>query len=245
MTAKTSASAIARIIQLRVRDRKSLREIRQDTGVGISTISLTLRDYPLTDDELKVRRERTLKLARKANMARAQCHRVVDGKFWEAIQVRAKTTDQRGAIAEAAVIFRMKVWGFVPHIPMCPGGKSDVIVSIPETGRHHRVQIKCVRRGTYGSPHCSLKSRRDGASSVRYGHDDFDFFVGYDLREDICYVFRYAEIKRFKSHLSVSTEAIERWDKFLSGSSVDERLRPKEGDASSNLAQTTRLRSVG
>lgn len=241
MTAKTSDVAIARIIHLRVRDRKSLREIQRATGIGISTISLTLRDYPLTDDELKVRRGHTLKLARAANMARAQSHRVVDGRFWESIQARAKTTDQRGAIAEAAVIFRMKVWGFVPHIPMCPGGKSDVIVSIPDTGRHHRVQIKCVRRGTHGSPYCSLKSRRGGVSSVRYGHDDFDFFIGYDLREDLCYVFHYSEIKRFKSHLSVSIDAIERWDKFLSGSSVDERLRPKEGDASSNLAQTANV----
>lgn len=238
MTAKTSPEMIKRIIRLRVRERKSIREIQQGTGVGISTISLALRGYPLTDAELKVRRHATLEAARTVNIAKAQSRRGSDEKYWEAIQRCAKTTDQRGAIAEAAVIFRMKVWGYVPHIPMCAGGKSDVIVSIPQTGEHYRVQVKCVRRGLHGNPHCSLRSRREGNSSVRYGHDDFDFFVGYDLREDVCYVFRYPEIKGLKSHLHVSPDAAERWDKFLSGSSVDERLRPKEGDASSNLAQT-------
>lgn len=239
MTAKTSPEAIKRIIRLRVKGRKSLREIQQETGIGISTISLTLREHPLTDAELKARRDATLDAARSANIAKAQLRRGADGKYWEAIQRLAKTTDQRGAIAEAAVIFRMKVWGYVPHIPMCAGGKSDVIVSIPQTGAHYRVQIKCVRRGIHGNPHCSLRSRRDGNSSIRYGHDDFDFFVGYDLREDVCYVFHYSEIRGLKSHLHVSPASAEKWDKFLSGSSVDERLRPKEGDASSNLAQTT------
>lgn len=43
----------------------------------------------------------------------------------------------------------------------------------------------------------------------------FDFFVGYDLCEDICYVYSMSEIIGNRTWKAMDSSAAERWDKLL------------------------------
>ena len=51
---------------------------------------------------------------------------------------------------------------------------------------------------------------------IRYDEGAFDFFVGYDLREDVCYVYSASELTKYKSGKTMTGVDAERWDKLIS-----------------------------
>lgn len=192
--------------RLRLEDRLSVGDIASILKISKAAAALIVKDLPLTADEYAKRRSFLI--------GHPRAPRGDESPYFKVIKDRIKTTDQKGAIAEAAAIFRLKVWGFVPHIPLCAGGKSDIAVWIPDTNKLVRVQVKCVRRGSSGSPYGSLRARAGGKLGVRYAETDFDFFVGYDPREDICYVYSTSELKT-KHHITMRRTEAEKWDKLL------------------------------
>jgi hypothetical protein len=198
--------------RLRRVDRLSVIEISKLCGIAKSTVHLLVRDIPLKEEELRARRAAT-DVRRRGLIADSNLG--TESPFFKTIMERVKNTDQKGAVAEAAAIFRIKVWGFVPHFPLSPGGKSDIIVFIPDTGKTVRLQVKCVRRYKNSLPYGNLGSRRNGKMGVRYAESDFDFYVGYDYREDVCYVYAMGELGNNKKSRSMLPDAAERWDKLL------------------------------
>lgn len=198
--------------RLRIEERLSIEEIKAATGVPVATLSKVLSDIPLSAKELAARRvtalERRLAENRETRLARRS-------KFFDAIEKRVKSTDQKGAVAEAAAIFRMKAWGLVPHLPLCQGGKSDIAVYVPDTGRLLRVQIKWAGRANRGVPTIPLRSEDGGKRGIRYAHNAWDFLVGYDAQEDICYVYSADELVGHVATKTPSDDAAERWDKLL------------------------------
>ena len=57
---------------------------------------------------------------------------------------------------------------------------------------------------------------RIGVFGIRYDEGAFDFFVGYDLREDVCYVYSASELTKYKSGKTMTGVDAERWDKLIS-----------------------------
>lgn len=206
----TEGALIEEARRLRMEERLSLGEIGAITGVGQATLSVALRDVPLNLDEKRKARQRAYAYKRIDRLATTTQRR---SRFADIIVSRATTTDQKGAIAEAAAIVRMKMWGYRPYLPLCPHGKADMVVEVPETNRIHRVQVKMVKLGRrYGRPVISLYTMvRSGKALRKQG--DFDFLVGYNPAEDVCYVYAEDEIKTLNI-MTVDPAAVEAWDKM-------------------------------
>jgi hypothetical protein len=198
--------------KLRTEDRMSIDEIKARTGVPIAILSKVLSDIPLNSRELEARRTAAIKERCAEKVARSLARR---SKFADIIRDRVKSTDQKGAVAEAAAIFRLKAWGLVPHLPLCQGGKSDIAVYVPETGRLLRVQVKWAGRADRDVPRIPLRSEDGGKRGVRYAQDAWDFLVGYDAVEDICYVYAAHELNGNINTKTPTDDAAERWDKLL------------------------------
>jgi hypothetical protein len=197
---------------MRTEDRLSIDEIKTRTGVPIAILSEVLSDIPLSSKELETRRAAAIEMRRVGKVESALARR---SKFADIIQSRVSSTDQKGAVAEAAAIFRLKAWGLVPHLPLCQGGKSDIAVYVPDTGRLLKVQVKWAGRSDRDVPRIPLRSESCGKRGVRYAHDAWDFLVGYDALEDVCYVYAAHELDGNVNTKTPSDDAAERWDKLL------------------------------
>jgi hypothetical protein len=134
-------------------------------------------------------------------------HRMVSGTLLSR-QTKAK-------IAEAAVLLRLVVNGFVPFGSVFDGDKTDWLVEVPTTGKTLKIQVKWAGSSRkYGMPCISLTCTTGHNQQTRYKPSDFDFIVGYDFFTDISYVWSYAEVQNHKRTISIRPDAKERWDKL-------------------------------
>jgi transposase-like protein len=193
----------AECIRLRIEERLSYKEIARRTGASTGTLSLWLGDLPLTEEELKGRQE-YLRLHRKP--------RPEVSKFYLATQAQVLTRAQKARIAEAAILFRLVLHGFVPFGAAFDGEKTDWLV---DTGSHCvKVQVKWAREQKGGLPFVSLICVEGHNQQRRYKQGELDFIVGYDLKADLAYVWSWVEIAGHERRITVSPEAEERWDKL-------------------------------
>jgi hypothetical protein len=98
------------------------------------------------------------------------------------------TTDQKGAVAEAAVTLTAVKSGFGVYRPVVEGGRCDLVLEV----RNHflRVQCKSVRRcGDVIGIRC-YSSRRSRAGLVKRGYtlDEVDLIIAFCPETDRCYV---------------------------------------------------------
>lgn len=128
-------------IRLRREQRKSLREIQVATGVSKGTLSLWLRPYPLTSDEVetRMRERRRPGPPRKPRGEKSRHHRALAG--------RQLTSEEKGRIAEAAVLFRLALRNFTVFRSAFDGGKVDFLVQPPGTRGLLRLQVRWVKQG--------------------------------------------------------------------------------------------------
>ena len=196
-------------IRLRVEGRHSLTEIRQQIPVSKAILSLWLRPYPLTLDELAVRRSKNAPnpiFVVKDRGRESECHRLVH-------EARVpQTTAWKGRVAEAAVLLRLVLRGFEPMRAVFEGDSVDWLVRITPT-HFVRLQVRWAGHGKHGLPAIDL--RRKGKSKDSF-EGSIDFFVAYVLFNDTAYVYSWDEVKA-KRHVSVCPEAAERWDKLQQG----------------------------
>jgi hypothetical protein len=195
-------------IRLRVEERRSLREIAAITGASKSSLSVWLRPFPLTDEELRERRKTA------DRYAAPRKDRGEESKFFRDVAGRELTRQQKAKIAEAAVLFRMVLQGFVTFGSVFDGDKADWMVEVPETGKIHKIQVRWVREGQHGMPLLGLHCSVGHSTRSRYAEGDFDFIVGYDLYSDTAFVYSAEEVSRLKAAVSVSRDHAERWDKL-------------------------------
>ena len=199
----------AEAIRLRVADRRSLREIESLTKAARSSLSLWLRPYPLTEEEKKERSR-----AAKRYVAPKKSHGE-ESKHHRAIAGRKLTSTQKGEIAEAAVLFRLWLHGYVVYKSPVDGSKVDFVVEVPETGRFFKLQVRWVSRfSKHGLPGVWLTCADGHNKRRRYREGEFDFIVGYYLFNDTAYVFSYDEVVRHKTHITIAEIYAERWDKL-------------------------------
>ena len=208
MDQKANSEMSQEAIRLRVEDRRSLREIAGITGASKSSLSAWLKPFPLTDEE----RAERLKSAKRYIAPRKD--RGEESKFYREVSDRQLTRQQKAKIAEAAVLFRMVLQGFITFGSIFDGDKADWMVEIPETGKIFKIQVRWVREGHHGLPLLGLHCSTGHSTRSRYVEGDFDFIIGYDLYSDTAFVYTADEVATLKAAVTVSWEHAERWDKL-------------------------------
>jgi hypothetical protein len=97
------------------------------------------------------------------------------------------TTNQKGAIAEAAIALQAVKLGIEVYRPMAEGGRYDLIFGLED--RLTRVQCKwAARRGDVLVVRCrSCRRTRDGLLHRPYTMDEVDAFAAYCADVERCY----------------------------------------------------------
>jgi hypothetical protein len=195
--------------RLRREERLGLAEIARRIGIAKSSASLILKDMPLTEAEKAGR----LKLAREAAAKTNKKSLGAPSKFQMAVAEVTLSGLEKAKIAEAAVLFRLCLHGFVVYGSPFDGDSADWIVQ-SKGGNTYRVQVKWAKQTDQGLPLVRLFCMRRG-KKVRYGNEDFDFIVGYCLFNDTAYVWSEKEIREHTSTVTISEDAAEAWGKLL------------------------------
>jgi len=193
-------------IRLRVEERLSLREIEAMTGASKGSLSLWLRPYPLTKEELKSRG------ARGGHPNPAKHIRPEPSKYY-LMRKEGLSTLQTGKIAETAVLLRLILLGFQVYGSPFDGDRVDWVVEVGD--KMMKLQVRSCRyspRG--GSPAICLTRTLRGGRTFRFLKGDFDFLVGYDLLSDTAYVYSWEEVEHLKKMVSVTPEAVEAFEKM-------------------------------
>jgi len=189
-------------IRLRVEDRLSYNEINKKLNVSKSTLSNWLKDKPLAlEERLTKKRKRPYK------------DRGVESKWHKIAKKKPLDRNQKGRLAEAAVLFRLVLEGFAVFGSPFDGEKADWIACVPDSNKTHKIQVRLTKH-TKGLPCITLNCVRNNKES-RLKQEDFDFIVGYNLYNDTAYVFSYDEIKHLKTSVAIQKKAAEAWHKML------------------------------
>jgi hypothetical protein len=190
---------------LRVQGRLSIDEISAKLSVPRGTLAVWLRKDPLTNRERSDRRIKSTKEKRE---------REPKSKYFSYVEGKSITRSQKAKIAEAAVLFRLALHGFNAFTSVFDGDSIDWVVEVPGKNKLLRLEVRWASRYRVGTPIIRL-TRSNGRNKTRRFRDgELDYLVGYDLRSDTVYVFRYSELDHLKSMISVREDAAERWDKL-------------------------------
>ena len=185
-------------IRLRTKDQLSIAEICLRTGVSKGTISNMLVGYPLK----RKRRHNPWNKGKRS-------YDPEKSKWADAID--ALSPNDRGKVAEAAVLFRLCVHGVSVYGSPFDGDSADWMV-LRDDGVVFKIQVKLCKGLERGRPVIELRS---SSKKVRYRFEDFDFIVGYDPIEDVCYVFSVKEVANNKAAVSATDESKEAWGKIV------------------------------
>ena len=195
-------------IRLRVEERLAFGELLKMTGASRSSLSIWLKPYPLTEEELRTRR----KTARRYVTPRKDRGEV--SKFYQAVEGQELSRHRKGKIAEAAVLLRLTLQDFTVYASPFDGDKADWVVQVAETGKIHKIQVRWARTCSHGLPQIGLVCSTGHSTQERYLPGDFDFIVGYDLYSDTAFVYSAAEVAPLKATVSMNWDHAERWDKL-------------------------------
>jgi transcriptional regulator with XRE-family HTH domain len=197
------------VIRLRREERLSIADVCRHTGVSKGSVSLWLRDYPLTDDEIRSRTDAARRKPKRIPLPNPSAH-------WTVSESLNLTRADKAKIAEAAVLFRIVLRQLHPFKAFGDGAREDWVVGHPGTSKMARIQVKWAAAEKYGRPSFSLiYNCNQNRNERRYGPNDFDFIVGYDLRSDTAHVFSYDETAHLKSQVTVTSGSAESWHKVL------------------------------
>lgn len=210
---KDLSSVKLKVIQLRVNKHLSLREIHQQTGVPKGTLSNWLKPYPLPEEIRKAKQAIAYEKLQNYVKTVRKRQRPIESKYHKALGDRELTSYQRGAISEAAVLFRLTLYGFKVYGSVFDGGTADWLVESP-TGKRLKIQVKSAYIDRRGLPIINLRCN-DGRTKFRcYREGEFDFIVGYCLFSDTAYVLSFEEVKDKTAHVPQEQDE-ERWDKLF------------------------------
>ena len=198
------------VVRLRVEERLSFREIQAKTNISISSISRWLQNHPITDEELHSKYQAGITKPRPGTR-KARGER---SKFDVMTSGRSFSTSEKGNIAEAAVLFRLTLYGLHVMAPVFDGGRTDWLVQVP-SGSLVKIQVKSARcTSPHGLPYFLL-TRQTGGTRYRYSNQDFDFLVGYDLYTDTAYVFSWGDLKGNHAAVTLREDVAEDWLKVV------------------------------
>ena len=193
--------------RLRREERLSVREIEGRTGASRGSVSIWVRDDPLTSEEKRLKRAGGLRKGppKKDRGIESEAYRTAAGYSYSRLE--------KAKIAEAAVMFRLTLHRFIIFGSPFDGDRADWVVEVPETGKLWKIQVKWAFDKSQGLPGVSLR-HNPGGKHRRYSKGDFDFLVGYSLFTDTCYVWSWGDLEDLKCEVAVSPESEERWGRL-------------------------------
>ena len=169
-------------IKLRLEERLGIDEIKQRTGLSVGTLSMLLREYPLSPEEVK---DKMSQSSRRNNPLRK--YQPEQSRFAAMVAGEHLSTARKGQIAEAAVAFRLAVLGYEVLRSIFEGSKVDFTVTRPGTEKYVRLQVKWAKRGVMGRPLFAPRNGEHG--EIRHiSHKYCDFVAAYDLETDTAFV---------------------------------------------------------
>jgi hypothetical protein len=209
---KLQPETIEHAITLRKEQKLGYKAIAQILGVPTSTIRVHLSLYKLSPEDLKLRAKLTSAMPR-SKKASLDVNGFPRPHWMESVDFSKLSKSQRGAIAEAAVLFRLAVNGFSVYGSPFDGDRIDWIVKAPG-GKLSTLQVGHVSRFRYGRPLIRL-TRTSHGKSRRFCQNDFDFIIGYDFHNDAAYVFSATEVEKNLTAIAVTVAVLEAWSKLL------------------------------
>jgi transposase-like protein len=198
-------------IRLRVQEQLGLDSISERLGVAKSTLSRWLKDYPLDDGIVFVRKQDGGRSSKKYRGDESDIHQIIKNQ--------KLTTSQIGKVSEAAIALRLLIRGFNVFGSAYDGDRTDWLVEVPSTGKIWKIQVKTTHSQGYprrdSLPTVDIQHKnRSKMGAQRYARGDFDFLVGYDLYTDTAYVWSWDEVEHLKRAITICPDAKERWDKL-------------------------------
>jgi len=189
-------------IRLRREERLSIDDIQAITGLSVGTLSVLLKPYPLTKDEVRTKMSES---ALRNNPLRK--YNPEPSKILQMVADEELSTERKGRIAEAAVMFRLAVLGYDVLRSVFEGLSVDCFAYRAESDKTVRLQVKWARREKHGRP---LFQVCNGEKNKFRCKERFDFFVGYDLETDTAFVVP-AELCEGKRLKACDEEYAEAW----------------------------------
>jgi len=191
-------------VRLPLEERLGLKAIRERTGLSIGTLSTLLRPYPLPDEEIRNRIASGTEQGRRGRKpyspTPSRFAGMIDGQFLD--------RRRKAQIAEAAVLFRLALFGYEAWRSAFEGHRVDWLVTQRGLSPTVRLQVWWARRGRHGRPYVSLR-RQHGR--IRISAADCDFVVAYDLQTDTAFVIPMAEIADRSSSTFCNPQYAEAW----------------------------------
>ena len=209
---KLQPEIIEHAITLRKEQKLGYKAIAQKLGVPTSTIRVHLSPYKLSPQDLKLRAKLPSSMPR-SKKASLDVNGFPRPHWMESIDFAKLSTSQRGAIAEAAVLFRLAVNGFSVYGSPFDGDRIDWIVKAPN-GKLSTLQVCHVSRFRYGRPLIRL-TRASHGKSTRFRQSVVNFIIGYDFHNDAAYVFSATEVENNLTAITVTVAVLEAWSKLL------------------------------
>jgi hypothetical protein len=191
-------------IRLRVEERLGIDEIRRLTGLSVGTLSMLLREYPLSSEEVQ---DKMSQSSRRNNPLRK--YRPNLSKVAEMMAGQTLSTAQKGRAAEAAVAFRLAMLGYDVLRNMFEGSRVDFTVTRPGSDKYIRLQVKWAKRGIQGRPFFDTRNGEHGKVR-RMSRETCDFVVAYDLETDTAFVIPVEKCEQVLSK-SCDEEYAEAW----------------------------------
>lgn len=198
--------------QLRLDKRMSLKSIANKLGVSKGSVSIWVRDIPLTEEE---KQTRYVENGKRTKDRLKNTEVVPSSKFIGWIKCQELTSNQKGKIAEAAVVLRLSILKFDVYKSVFDGEKLDIVTQAPNDTQLKKIQVRWCRKPKIGSNFITLTCSSGRKSSRRYNDEEFDFMIGYDFYTDTCYVYDANDLKNLKTRVSVKDEHAESWHKIL------------------------------
>lgn len=203
-------------LNLRINHRKSIKAISRELSLAKSTVSLWMRQYPLTAEEKHTRYVQagisTKNNLRSDNRKRLQ-EQIVIPVSTQLANERQYSSNQKGRIAETAVMFRLAILQISVYKAIFDGEKLDLVIELPNNVLK-KIQVKWIRIDKDGRGSVKLTCSNTRSSTRRYTSSEFDCLVGYDLSTDICYIYTQEETKDLTTCVSCSASAAEAWHKL-------------------------------
>ena len=204
-------------VDLRVIHRYSLEKIATELNISQSTASKWLKEYPLTQEEIKER-----------NILNGQMlaeHLKTSGSSLRFSQVdknentivsklsnnQTYSSNQKGKIAESAVILRLTLSKYDIYKSFFDGDKFDMLVA-NDNYKIIKLQVKWCGGAKNGQKYIKSRCSNGRNSARRYTKDELDFFIGYDIESDTCYIYPAEEKYLSKTYITVDSDHAERWD---------------------------------
>jgi hypothetical protein len=204
-------------IRLRVKERKSLGEIQSLLSVAKSTLSLWLRPYPLSHDEMKRRLVANAKSRKGTRTSRTlMLQPKVYSDLYQVVKEYRLKRYQIAQVAETAIMLRLLARGYSVYGSVFDGDRADWLV---EVGNNlWKIQVKSTVQGHTGLPIVTLRRANSSKTGPkRYVKGEFDFIVGYDLRTDTAYVWSWKEAENHRVSIAIHPDAKEAWHKLKNG----------------------------